>query len=79
MDPYGHLLSNDSRYTLINDERGVRLDFSEANFMDQGVWRCKLRVEGRNIKANNSLTNFVVVGERTISINLTLNGKSMQR
>ena len=76
IDPFGNEVVNNSLYTLINNNRSVRLNKSRVEDQDMGMWMCVIRVTGTNVTLNNGMIQrSLLIGIRTIAIHLSIVGK----
>lgn len=55
--PELHEIHDDYRYNLLDDEKGIRLEFPQFSVNDEGTYVCVLTVKGENV----SLPNGTVV------------------
>ena len=76
-DPQGNVVMNNSRYTLVNDNTGVRLLFATTIPSDEGTWTCEVRVDTVNVTMESGEVNSTfLVGRQTNNIALFVVGES---
>ncbi len=62
-DPQGDIVTNSTRYTLVNDGTGVRLLFATAISTDIGMWTCEVRVDGISVTTESGDTADLLIGK----------------
>ena len=72
-DPNG--VVDNTRYDLVNDGTGIRLNFTNTISSDTGTWTCSVLVEGNNVTVGNKTQPRLLIGERNITIDLTVVGE----
>ena len=73
-DPNG-IVVDSTRYDLVNDGTGIRLNFTNTISSDTGTWTCSVLVEGNNVTVGNKTQPRLLIGERNITIDLTVVGE----
>ena len=74
-DPSGAVVTDSPRYTLVNNETGVRLLFANTIPSDMGEWTCEVRVNGEDVTTANGALADILIGVQTLSVDLFIVGE----
>ena len=78
-DLRGGMVMDNSRYDIISDVAGVRLNFTDTNLNDNGQWTCSVAVAGQNITVspNSEVISMAEVGREEFEIEVFVVGKQL--